>query len=133
MKEYFTIVDNNLSGSYRKACWQILKLFENDSMGSKEEFKKIAMDITEQFTELSHTLAKTSRNYVVADCIGNCFVTFVIDAERARIIEILEYAIFYAQQNNLLLLVADYLYRPDGTMQYFSKISESRFPPTDKW
>lgn len=133
MKEYFTIVDNNLSVSYRKACWQILKLFENDNIGNKDKFKKIVMDITERFPELSHTFTMASKNYVVADCIGNCFVTFVIDAERARIIEVLEYAIFYAQQNNLLLLVADYLYRPDGTMHYFSKIRESRFPPTDRW
>ena len=37
------------------------------------------------------------------------------------------------QQHDLAMLTADYLYRPDGTMVYFSKVAESVFPPTEKW
>ncbi len=133
MKKYFTIVENNLSPSYKKACWEIFKLLEHDSKTNNDKFTKVATDITNQFPELFHTNASTSKNYIVADDIGDHYASFIIDAEKTKIIESIQYAISYAQRNNLLLLTADYLYRPDGTMIYFSKVRESQFPPTDKW
>lgn len=133
MKCYFTIVKNNLSESYRKACWEICGYFNdtNDFGDENEYFTDVAKDIISKFSELPQ--AYTSENYFIADSIKNNYVTFTINAKRTKIIEIIQYVIQYAQQHNLVLLVADYLYHPDGTMAYFSKIRESAFPPTEKW
>lgn len=132
MKSYFTIVENNLSPSYKKACWEIAKLFETDGKTNLEVFSRAAEDITSRFPELHHTDGKAAQNYLAPD-IGERFVSFSIDADRKKIIEVMRYVIAYTQQNNFLLLAGDYLYYPNGTMTRFSKVTESKFPPSDEW
>lgn len=130
MKNHFTIVKNNLSESYRKACWEICRLLStNEEAGL--EFERIANDIIEKFPELPQSYRY--EEYLIPDTIGNNYVTFTINADRNKIIEVMQEIILYAQQQGVLLLTADYLYRPDGTMIYFSKVKNSAFPPTDRW
>ncbi len=125
-------MENNLSPSYKKACWEIFKLFDSDSKINIEVFSKVAEDIKSRFPELHHTDGKATQNYLAPD-IGERFANFTIDAQREKIIEIMQYAMAYAQQNGFLMLAADYLYYPDGTMVRFSKVAESKFPPIDEW
>lgn len=133
MKCFFTIVENSLSESYRKACWEICRYFnEKNNLGiHKEVFEGMAKDIICEFPELSQSY--TSECYFVVDSINTNYATFTIMAQRTKIIEIMQYVIQYAQHHNVVLLVSGYLYRPDGTMAYFSKIKESAFPPIEKW
>lgn len=130
MKNYFTLTKNELSKSYRRACWDIVHIFECDS-GPTDMFDKVTKDIADRFPDLP--CSYTAKEYLIRDGIGNRFCTFVLKAEREQIINVMQYVISYAQQHDLVLLTADYLYRPDGTMEYFSKVVESVFPPTEKW
>ncbi|MEF9839341.1 MAG: hypothetical protein RR705_00045 [Lachnospiraceae bacterium] len=133
MKCYFTIVENILSESYRKACWEIWNYFENrdDNRDSKQKFVDATGDIIGEFPEMARSNA--AGYYIIADDISGNYATFTIEADRVKTCEIMQFVIRYAQQHNLILLAADYLYRPNGTMCYFSKVKESIFPPTEKW
>lgn len=139
MKYNFTFAGNCSAFSCWNNGWEIYEFFNcicSQRHADKKTVNHVFVDavsaVVRQFPELHHVPA-SSADYLGADSISDRHVTFTVNASKEQIIEVMQFALSYAQEHDLVLAAGSCLYFPDKSMIRFFKAEESRFPPVENW
>lgn len=139
MKYNFTFAGSSPALFCRKTGCEIYDFFNcicSQRHADKKTVNPVFVDavsaVVRQFPGLHHVPA-SSADYLVADSISDQYVTFTVNASKEQIIEVMQFALSYAQDHDLVLAAGSCLYFPDKSMIRFFKAEESRFPPVENW